>query len=138
MDKVSIIIPTYNRANVLPASIQSVLQQTDADFELLVIDDGSDDNTDTVVESMNDARIRYLKMPANKGVAAARNEGIRQAKYDYIAFQDSDDYWMPDKLEKQMTFMTQNPETGLLYCPYVCQKADGATILVPEIGRAHV
>ena len=131
MDKVSIIIPTYNRANVLPASIQSVLQQTDADFELLVIDDGSDDNTDTVVESMNDARIRYLKMPANKGVAAARNEGIRQAKYDYIAFQDSDDYWMPDKLEKQMTFMTQNPETGLLYCPYVCQKADGTTILVP-------
>lgn len=131
MDKVSIIIPTYNRADVLTASVQSVLQQTYADFELLIIDDGSSDNTDIVVESLGDERIRYVKMPENKGVAAARNEGLRQAKHDYIAFQDSDDYWMPDKLEKQMEFLTQRPEAGLLYCPYVCQKADGSTILVP-------
>ena len=145
MEKVSIIIPTYNRADVLSLSVQSVLQQTYADFELLIVDDGSSDNTDIVVESWHDDRIRYLKLPENKGVAAARNEGIRQAKYDYIAFQDSDDCWMPDKLEKQMDFFMQNPEADLLYCPYECQKADGTVIFVPdstippeEIGRAHV
>lgn len=132
MEKVSIIIPTYNRANVLSASVQSILQQSYTDFELLIVDDGSTDNTDIVVETMQDDRIRYLKMPENKGVAAARNEGIRQAEYDYIAFQDSDDYWKPDKLEKQMEFLIQSPEIGLLYCPYECQKADGSTILVPD------
>lgn len=132
MEKVSIIIPTYNRADVLTASIQSVLQQTYTDFELLIVDDGSTDNTDTIVESIHDDRIRYLKMPENKGVAAARNEGIRQAKYNYIAFQDSDDYWKPDKLEKQMTFLAQKPEIGLLYCPYECQKVDGTLLLVPD------
>lgn len=132
MEKVSIIIPTYNRADVLAASIQSVLQQTYTDFELLIIDDGSTDNTDMVVESIDDKRIRYLKMPENKGVAAARNEGIRQARYNYIAFQDSDDYWKPEKLEKQMNLLTQRSEIGLLYCPYECQKADGTIILVPD------
>ena len=131
MEKVSIIIPTYNRAEVLAASIQSVLQQTYTDFELLIVDDGSSDNTDIVVESIIDNRIRYLKMPENKGASTARNEGIRQANYDYIAFQDSDDYWKPEKLEKQMAFLTQRPEVGLLYCPYECKKADGTTILVP-------
>lgn len=132
MEKVSIIIPTYNRAALLTASVQSVLQQTYTDFELLIVDDGSADNTDIIVESIKDERIRYLKMPENKGVAAARNEGIRQAKYDYIAFQDSDDYWKPDKLKKQMEFLTQRPEAGLLYCPYECKKTDGSTILVPD------
>ena len=132
MEKVSIIIPTYNRADVLITSIQSVLQQTYTDFELLIVDDGSTDNTDIMVESLRDNRIRYLKIPENKGVAAARNEGIRQARYAYIAFQDSDDYWKPDKLEKQMTFLTTKPETGLLYCPYECQKADGTPLLVPD------
>lgn len=131
MEKVSIIIPTYNRANLLAAAARSVLQQTYSDFELLIIDDGSTDNTHAVAESLDDERIRYLKIPENKGVAAARNEGLRQAKYDYIAFQDSDDFWMPGKLEKQMALLTEMPEAGLLYCPYLCQKADGSTILVP-------
>jgi len=132
MEKVSIILPTYNRADVLTTSVQSVLRQSYSDFELLIVDDGSTDNTGIVVDSMNDTRVRYLKIPENKGVAAARNEGIRQAKYDYIAFQDSDDHWKPDKLERQMAFLTQRPEASLLYCPYECKKADGATILVPD------
>ena len=117
MEKVSVIIPTYNRADVLADSVRSVLQQSYANFELLIVDDGSTDNTDTMIESVSDERIRYLKMSENKGVAAARNEGLRHARYDYIAFQDSDDYWMPDKLEKQMAFLTQRPEAALLYCP---------------------
>lgn len=131
MEKVSIIIPTYNRADVLPASVESVLRQTYSDFELLLVDDGSTDHTESVINSIPDSRIRYLRLSENRGVAAARNEGIRQAAYDYIAFQDSDDYWKEDKLEKQMNFLTERPDAGLLYCPYECRKADGSVILVP-------
>lgn len=132
MKPVSIIIPTYNRANVIENSIKSVLCQTYSEYELLIIDDGSTDNTETVISKINDNRIRYIKMPENKGVAAARNEGIRQAKYDYIAFQDSDDYWKEEKLEKQMDYLAGKPGTALLYCPYECQKADGSIINVPD------
>ncbi|MCH5257765.1 MAG: glycosyltransferase [Lachnospiraceae bacterium] len=150
MNHVSIIIPTYNRANVIENSIQSILNQTYHEYELLIIDDGSTDNTEDVVNSLASTstagnRIRYIKMPENKGVAVARNEGIRQAHYDYIAFQDSDDYWKPDKLEKQMAYFTgissgsdsgtsttTGLKTALLYCPYECQKQDSSTILVPD------
>lgn len=132
MEQVSIIIPTYNRADVIVNSIQSILDQTYEQYELIIVDDGSTDDTELVIEQINDNRIRYIKMPENKGVAAARNEGIRRAKYDYIAFQDSDDYWKKDKLEKQMGFLTTMPDIGLLYCPYECKKADGSTISVPN------
>ncbi|MCH5250909.1 MAG: glycosyltransferase [Lachnospiraceae bacterium] len=146
MNHVSIIIPTYNRANVIENAIQSILNQTYTEYELLIIDDGSTDNTEEVVNTLAStstagSRIRYIKMTENKGVAAARNEGIRQAQYDYIAFQDSDDYWKPDKLERQMDYFngiasgtasTTGRETALLYCPYECQKQDGSTILVPD------
>ena len=132
MEQVSIIIPTYNRADVIGNSIQSVLNQTYEQYELLIVDDGSTDDTELVIEQINDKRIRYIKLPENKGVAAARNEGIRQSKYDYIAFQDSDDYWKKEKLEKQMNFLTAMPDIGLLYCPYECKKADGSSIIVPN------
>lgn len=132
MKQASIIIPTYNRANVIENSIRSVLNQSYTEYELLVVDDGSTDDTESVIESFQDERIRYIKLPENKGVAAARNEGIRQAKYDYIAFQDSDDYWKENKLEKQMAFLTKHPEIALLYCPYECKKADGSAIIVPN------
>lgn len=132
MEHVSIIIPTYNRADVIANSIQSILDQTYKQYELLIVDDGSTDDTASVIESLYNERIRYIKLPENKGVAAARNEGIRQAKYDYIAFQDSDDYWHKDKLEKQMDFLTKHPEIALLYCPYECQKNDGSVIIVPN------
>lgn len=132
MEQVSVIIPTYNRADVIENSIRSVLNQSYTEHEILIVDDGSTDDTESVIESFHDERIRYIKLPENKGVAAARNEGIRQAKYDYIAFQDSDDYWKKEKLEKQMSFLTTMPEIGLLYCPYECKKADGSTIIVPN------
>jgi glycosyltransferase involved in cell wall biosynthesis len=70
-------------------------------------------------------------MPENGGAGAARNEGIRQAKYDYIAFQDSDDYWLPEKLEKQMKLLAQHPEAGLVYCAYECRKPNGDVSIVP-------
>jgi lipopolysaccharide biosynthesis glycosyltransferase len=131
-EPVSVIIPTYNRADMITESVKSVLNQTYADFELLVVDDGSTDDTKQVVESIRDERIRYIAMPENGGAGAARNEGIRQAKYDYIAFQDSDDYWLPEKLEKQMKLLAQHPEAGLVYCAYECRLSNGAVQIVPS------
>ena len=114
--KVSVIIPTYNRARVLKRSIQSVLDQTYQDFEIIVVDDGSNDNTKDVVNSFNNDKIRYIRHEENRGPGAARNTGIELAESDYIAFQDSDDEWLQWKLEKQMQcFEASSPQVGVVY-----------------------
>ena len=114
--RVSVIIPSYNRAHLLGRAIQSVLDQTYQDFEIIVVDDGSKDNTEEVVRSFNDKRIRYIRHEVNKGGATARNTGIKAARCEYIAFQDSDDEWLPDKLEKQMkVFEKVSPKVGVVY-----------------------
>ncbi|PJM76389.1 glycosyltransferase family 2 protein [Bifidobacterium felsineum] len=100
--KVSIIIPTYNRESTLKRSINSILNQTYKSFELIIVDDGSTDKTKEVVNSFNDGRIIYLYQQ-NKGACAARNYGISIARGKYIAFQDSDDEWLPNKLEMQLS-----------------------------------
>jgi len=116
MPTVSIIIPTYNRGHLLGRAIQSVLAQTYQDFELIIVDDGSTDETEKLVKSFNSEMIRYIRHRENKGPSAARNIGIRVAKGDYIAFQDSDDEWMPEKLEKQIrAFETASPAVGIVY-----------------------
>jgi len=113
---VSVIIPIYNRAHVLARAIQSVLDQTYQDFEIIVVDDGSTDNTEEIVKSFNDPRIRYIRHEENKGAAAARNTGIKAAKGEFIAFQDSDDKWLPEKLEKQMKVFENAPaKVGVVY-----------------------
>ena len=115
--KVSVIIPTYNRAKLIKRSIQSVLNQTYQDFEIIVVDDGSADDTKSVVESFNNPKIRYIRHDINKGQSAARNTGIKNAKGKYIAFQDSDDEWLPEKLEKQMScFESPSSHSGIVYC----------------------
>lgn len=98
---VSVVIPTYNRAHLVGRAIQSVLNQTYQDFEIIVVDDGSTDNTEEVVKSFNDPRIRYIRHDQNRGGSAARNTGIKMARGEYIAFQDSDDEWLPEKLESR-------------------------------------
>jgi len=116
MPKVSVIIPTYNRAHLVSRAIHSVLDQTYQDFELVVVDDGSTDNTYEVVKGFNDQRISYIRHQQNKGCAAARNTGINATRGEYIAFQDSDDEWLPRKLEKQMKFFSNAPdEVGVIY-----------------------
>ena len=115
---VSVIIPTYNRAHLISRAIQSVLKQTYKDFEVIVIDDGSTDNTEYIIKQFQDKdnRIRYIKHKKNKGGAAARNTGIKAANAEYIAFQDSDDEWFPEKLEKQMKVLENAPpEVGVVY-----------------------
>ncbi len=114
--EVSVIIPTYNRAHLIKRAIQSVLNQTYQNFEIIVVDDGSVDNTEEVVKNFNNQKIRYIRYNENKGVAAARNTGIKATRGDYIAFQDSDDEWFPNKLERQMeVFKNVSPEVGVVY-----------------------
>ena len=114
---VSVIIPTYNRANTLEDAIQSVLGQTFQDFELIIVDDGSTDNTEEVVSyyiTVYSNKIKYI-YKTNGGVSSARNEGIRNAKGNYIAFLDSDDYCDVNKLEITAKFIIDYPEAGLFY-----------------------
>lgn len=115
--KVNVIIPTYNRAHLIGRAIQSVLNQTYQGFELIVVDDGSTDNTDEIIKEFQqkDNRIIYLKHEKNKGGSAARNTGIKASKGEYIAFLDSDDEWLSEKLRKQLTFI-ENSHYGFIYC----------------------
>ena len=104
---VSIVMPSYNTGSVIADSIRSVLDQTYPCFELLIVDDCSSDNTDEVVASFHDPRIRYFKNSVNSGAAYSRNLALREAKGKWIAFLDSDDLWRRDKLEKQIAFMRE-------------------------------
>src|SRR3989338_2869812 len=111
---VSVIIPTYNYGHVVCEAVESVLHQTYTNLEVIVVDDGSQDDTRQRVEKYRD-RIRYVYQP-NKGLSAARNTGIKEAKGDYIAILDSDDIWLPTKIEEQMKVFAQYPEVGLISC----------------------
>jgi len=121
--RVSVVLPTWNRKRLLGEAIASVLAQTYQDYEVLVVDDGSTDGTAAwVQESVTDARVRYLGQE-NRGVSAARNAGIRAARGELIAFQDSDDLWLPSKLARQVPLFDR-PEVGFVFCGSARQ--DGA------------
>lgn len=112
MPFVSVIIPTHDRADVVARAIDSVLEQTWTDLELLVVDDGSTDATAAVLAGFSDPRLTGMRQE-NKGVSAARNAGIRASSGRYIALLDSDDYWMPGKLARQLCFLR---ESGFAIC----------------------
>ena len=106
---VSVIMPSYNTAEYISESIASVRKQTYTDWELIIVDDCSADNTDEIVKPfLSDKRIKYIKNETNSGAAVSRNRALREAKGKWIAFLDSDDLWHPEKLEKQIRFMEKN------------------------------
>lgn len=108
-DLVSVIMPSHNTADYIAESIESVLAQTYQNWELVIVDDCSADNTDIVVEKyLTDCRIRYLKNEKNSGAAVSRNRALREAKGKWIAFLDSDDLWYPEKLQHQIMYMEKN------------------------------
>lgn len=106
---VSVIMPSYNTARFIKETVESVLAQTYKNWELIIVDDCSSDNTDEVVSGfLSDTRIRYIKNEKNSGAAVSRNRALREAKGKWIAFLDSDDLWEAEKLEKQIAFMKSN------------------------------
>jgi len=114
---VSIIIPSYNNAQFIAETLESVFNQTYSDFEIVLVDDGSTDDTKSIVNEYikrYPRKIRYMYQP-NQGISVARNKALKFAKGEYIAFLDSDDVWEADKLKLQMEFFDQNPEADLVY-----------------------
>ena len=116
-EKISVIIPTYNRESLIIRSIKSVLNQTYENIEVIVVDDGSTDNTKAKVSSIKDKRVKYVTYAKNKGACYARNLGIKKATGDYIAFQDSDDVFEKDKLKKQLENLKRN-NSDLDFCKF--------------------
>lgn len=108
MPKVSVIIPTYNRADLLRTAISSALNQTFSDFEIVVVDDRSTDHTQDIIKSFKDNRIKYILNTGKKGPSAARNSAILMSKSEYIAFLDDDDEWLPEKLHRQVELIDQS------------------------------
>jgi glycosyltransferase involved in cell wall biosynthesis len=114
MVMVSVIIPAFNYGRYLGSALESILAQTYEDFEIIIVDDGSTDNTLEVVRGFTDPRIKYIYQE-NKGLPGARNTGIKAAQGKYIAFLDADDLWHPCKLEKQVSFLERNDNVGVVY-----------------------
>jgi len=132
---VSVILPTYNRSKTLERAINSVLKQTYSDLELIIVDDASTDNTEEIVKAfMNkDGRVIYIKHSSNTGPAGARNTGIKRSTGRYIGFQDSDDEWMPDKLEKQVKILDNSPShTGMVYTAFIRIFSNKSIYVPPE------
>ena len=115
MNKVSIVIPTHNRCVLLEKAIKSVLEQDFIEFQLIIIDDASEDNTENFVKSLNDNRIEYYKIEKSKGGNYARNLGISKCNGRYIAFLDDDDEWCSTKLRKQVELFEKDSSVGLVY-----------------------
>ena len=110
---VSVIVPSYNRVDLLPDTVDSILSQTFDDFELIIVDNMSEDGTESYVNGLKDPRIKYYRNPNNGIIAVNRNLGIKNSKGKYIAFCDDDDLWLPYKLEQQIEFMGKNEDIGL-------------------------
>ncbi len=126
--QVSVVIPTYNRTHVVGRAIRSVLHQTCQNFEIIVVDDGSTDATAELIALFHDPRLRYIRYDENRGGGAARNAGIEAARGDYVAFLDSDDEWLPEKLEKQVRLLeSSQPAVGAVYAGYVVIDEHGQT-----------
>ena len=126
---VTVVLPTYNRARTLPRAIDSVLTQTFADLTLVIVDDASTDSTPEIVRSLEDPRVRSVRLPENRGPAAARNAGIREATTEWVAFQDSDDEWLPTKLEEQLRAAhARGDEVALVVTGYTLETPDGILV----------
>ena len=133
---VSVVIPAYNRAGLIGRAIDSVLQQTHADLEVIVVDDASTDNTGEVVKAIGDTRIRYIRCERNAGASAARNTGIAAAAGRFVAFLDSDDVWMPEKLTLQLAVLLacDDPEQVVCYSQVIVDTGS-ARVVMPTAGK---
>lgn len=133
---ISVIIPAYNRENVIERAIKSATVQTYSNLEIIIVDDASTDNTKDKVRQINDKRIVYLSHKTNRGASTARNTGIKKARGEYIAFLDSDDQWFAQKLEKQIAVLKKNFDCSVIYSRYYIIKGKKKKLSVwPEIKK---
>ncbi|MET3898995.1 glycosyltransferase involved in cell wall biosynthesis [Devosia sp. UYZn731] len=131
--RVSVILPTYNRLRTLPDAIASVLTQSFRDLELIVVDDASTEDIESFIASIGDPRLVYIRRPQNGGAGAARNTGLIHARGQYIAFQDSDDLWLPRKLDYQLAAFADLPgEFGAITGPKILHGRDGSGRFGPD------
>ena len=122
---VSVITPTFNRADLLPAAIESVRNQTCSDLEMIVVDDGSTDGTPQAVAAFHDPRITYVGLGHTGKISLLRNAGLRKARGAFLAFLDSDDLWLPEKLQAQVNLLEAHPEAGFALCGFESFNATG-------------
>jgi len=127
--RVSVVMPTFNRAKELPRSIHSVLSQTVRNLELIIVDDASTDDTERVVASFDDNRIRYERLTKNVGGAEARNVGIWMARADIVAFQDSDDEWTCSKLENSLSALEIDENVGATFTSFIQVWSNGCRLM---------
>lgn len=123
---VSVIIPTYNYGRYLKRAVDSVCNQTISDIEIIVVDDHSTDNTPEVMNTIDDARVNYIRQSENVGQSANRNAGIACARGKYVAFLDADDWWKPEYIETMLPGF-DDPDVGVTYCRSTCFREDGGT-----------
>lgn len=124
---VSVIIPTYNRGQLILDSVNSVLNQTYKNIELIVVDDCSTDGTKEIIESIKDFRIKYIKLGKKSGACVARNKGIEKSTGEFIAFNDSDDLWLPEKINSQLDFLNKN-NADVALCKMECRTPENKFI----------
>lgn len=132
MIKISVIIPSYNRANNLPNVLASVLAQSIQDIEVIIVDDGSTDTTRSILQDFHDPRVKYIYQE-NSGANTARNRGVDEAKGKYIAFLDSDDTFLDGHLERSLKFLEKNPNTAV-FSRIIVDRGNGITFLKPPRG----
>lgn len=118
MEKVSVIIPTFNRENTIKRAVESVLEQTYNNLEVIIVDDCSNDETKNIISSINDSRVKIIKHPLRKGAAAARNTGIKNSSGSFVSFQDSDDEWYKSKLQMQMDLFNSNAQIDVIFSSF--------------------
>ncbi len=124
---ISVIMPAYNSEKTIGRAVESVLAQSYPCLELVIVDDGSSDGTMELIKAyvQKDDRVRFFRNEVNMGVSASRNVGVQNARHDYVAFLDSDDYWLTDKLEKQVLLFEANPDSALCFTASAFISDDG-------------
>jgi glycosyltransferase involved in cell wall biosynthesis len=136
MPKVSVVIPTYNRSQYLARAIRSVLGQSFQDFEIVVVDDASTDNTPQIVRSFQDPRIRYFRHDTNRKEAGSRNTGVQNSLGEYVAFLDDDDEWLPQKLALQVDLLDKgSAKLGAVYSSFLKVDAESRKVLGPWVAK---
>ena len=130
--RISVIMPAYNAARFIGKAVDGILAQTYGDFELIVVDDGSSDDTAAVLQGYDDERLRILVNETNQGIVYALNKGIGAARGEFIARQDADDFSMPNRFEKQIAYMQDNPQCALLGARGKTMDGDGRALNTPS------